>query len=447
MKTLISIILINIFFIISGFSQTIDTAFFPLFQAYPDNPVIKYGDGFVDAAWNDPTVLKENGQYVMYASASAGISVIKVKIYRLISTDGYSWTLSPQTPVVQPDSGTYYGGGTETPSVVFFNGEYHMYMTVYPGPYNAVQDFTIGHAISADGISWLMDTGSVLESTGSPDWMGDIVGEPGAIVYHDSLFLFFTAAGVQNGSSVQSIGLIASSDGTNFGTAIQAVTRPDDVYPASDNWFGLSTPSALAINDSIYLFTDVAKMINGGWTQVALHQFKSYGNLNKWYHSSIPIHTRDDFSWTNGNYLSEIRSITPLMDDNGRLRIWYAGNHIGDISGTDTTYHITADSAGIHVDPEYWGIGTSEYQFSGITSVNDFVRNVETTIVYPSPASEFIIINSSKNGEWTIINSLGQNMYHQVISNNKIDVSSFPDGIYFLISNGTVSNLRFVIRH
>ena len=447
MKTLIGIVLINFLIIVSGFSQSIDTAFFPQFQAYPGNPVIKFGDGFADAAWNDPTVMKENGQYVMYASASTGISVIKVKIYRMISPDGYSWTLSPQTPVVQPDSGTYYGGGTETPSVVFFNGEYHMYLTVYPGPYNAVQDFTIGHAISPDGISWLMDTSAVLESSGSPGWMADVVGEPGAIVYHDSLYLFYTAGGVQNGSSVQSIGLIASSDGTNFGTAMQVVTRPDDVYPASDNWYGLSTPSALVINDSIYLFTDVAQIINGGWTQVALHQFKSYGNLNKWYHSSIPVHTKDDFSWTNGNYLSEIRSITPLMDDNGRLRIWYAGNHLADISGTDTTYHILVDSTGLHVDPDFWGIGTSEYQFPGITSISENSRNDGTIIVCPNPASEYINIKNSEIEKWTIINSLGEIMCHQLISNKKVDVSSFPDGIYFLISNASVSNQRFVILH
>lgn len=443
MKILVRITLIYNLLCSTVFSQTADTAFFPDFQAYSDNPIIKYGDGFADATWNDPTILKENGQYIMYASASVGISVIKVKIYRMISQDGYSWTLSPETPVIQPVLGTYYGGGTETPSVVFFNGQYHMYLTVYAGA-NIAQDFTIAHAVSSDGLSWQMDTNFILESDGTADWKGIIVGEPGALVYHDSLYLFFTAAGIQNGNSVQSVGLIRSNDGTNFGQAKQVVSLPEDVYPGIDNWYGLSTPSALAINDSIYLFTDVAKIKNGTWTQVALHQFKTFGNLSIWYHSVNPIHSMEDFNWTNGDYLSEIRSITPLMDDNGRLRIWYAGNRIADISGTDTTYHATIDSTGLHIDPDFWGIGTSEYQFTNSTAIHTPQINTMPRLIYPNPAADYIYTVGS-NGSSTIINTFGQIIAIQSGPDNRINVSQIPNGIYYLISGEGGAKQRFVI--
>ncbi len=442
-------ILLTILFLsqLIGFkAQTADSSFFPAFQTYSPNPIIKYGEGFADAAWNDPTVLKVNGQYMMYISAAGGITGgDKVKIYRMLSTDGYSWNLSPTTPVLEPVNGTYYAGGTETPSVVYFNGQYHMYIIAYPVTAQDALSFTIAHAVSTDGIAWQLDANPILESDDSPTWMGSVVGEPGAVVYHDGIYVFFSGGGIENGTAVQSIGLIRSANGTNFGSAIEAVKLPQDVYPTSDGWYGLSTPSAIAIHDSIYLFTDVAKVINGNWTQVALHQFKTYGDLSKWYHQSASIYTRADFTWTNGNYLSEIRSITPLMDDNNRLRIWYAGNHVGDISGSDTTYHVTVDSLGLHVDPAYWGIGTSDYQFTNVPQGIESWSSSELPFVYPNPANDFIMISNSKNEDWTIINSLGQLILDKPKSNNKINIANLPNGLYYLVSKDNTYHQRFLI--
>lgn len=361
--------------------------FFPNFQAYAGNPIIHYGDGFADASWNDPCVLKQGNQYIMYITAAEGIILSDtntVKVYRKISSDGYNWTLSPTTPVLEPIAGTFYEGGTETPSVVYRNGIYHMYLTAYP-PGNVATDFVLSHATSTDGISFTMDANPILTSDGSSSFYGDIIGEPGAIIYHDSIYVFFTASGTIASTPSQSIGLIKSPDGSSFSTPESVVSIPNDVYPVINGYWGLSTPSALAINDSIYLFTDVAQTINGNWTQVALHQFKTDGQSGIWHHDLQPIHTKEDFSWTDGDYLSEIRSITPLLEENGLLRIWYAGNRIADFTGTDTLYHVTIDGTGfLHVDPAYWGIGTSEFQFdlAGITDQeHSFFQ------LYPNPSS------------------------------------------------------------
>ncbi|MBN8697940.1 MAG: hypothetical protein J0L87_15525, partial [Bacteroidetes bacterium] len=385
----------------------IDTNFFPQFSPQGTLPIIKYGDGFADAAWNDPCLLKENGQYIMYISAAVGITgVNKVKIYRQVSTDGINWSLSPTTPVLEPLTGSYYEGGVETPSVVVKDNVYHMYTTCYPA--NVAEDFLIAHATSNDGITWTMDANPVLESPGTATWYGSIVGEPGVMLYNDSIRLFFTAGGILNTSPIQCIGMMSSADGTNFNTPQIAVTLPTDVYPAASGYWGLSTPSPLAINDSIYLFTDVAQVINGAWTQVALHQFKCEALNGNWYHDDVPIHTRVDFSWTNGNYLSEIRSITPLMDDNGLLRIYYAGNHIADISGTDTTYNVTVDGNGIHVMPDYWGIGLSTYQYPVATSIDELSNELS---VYPNPTMNLLQIrinNQMNTSNYTIHNIIGQ---------------------------------------
>ena len=135
-----------------------DPDFFPNFTPYSPDPVIHYGDGFFGAAWNDPCVLKEGDEYIMYASAVAGgitLEFDSVAIYRMTSPDGYDWTLSSEEPVLDVVPGTYYEGGVETASVVYYNDEYHMYNTVYSE--NTPFDFKISHATSSDGLSWEMD--------------------------------------------------------------------------------------------------------------------------------------------------------------------------------------------------------------------------------------------------------------------------------------------------
>lgn len=424
-----------IWFLINQLSAQINPDFFPKFEAYAQNPIIKYGDGFTGAAWNDPTVLKIGNQYIMYASASIGISgTEKVKIYRQISDDGYHWTLSPEIPVLEPKQGSYYAGGTETPSVIYKNGTFHMYLTTYAQD-NIAQDFTIAHATSPDGLLWTMDANPILESDGSATWHGSIVGEPGALVYHDSIYVYFSGAGIDHSVGIQCIGLMKSADGAHFGTAQKAVELPRTVYPASEQYVGLSTPSALAINDTIYLFTDVAQTINGTWTQVALHQFKTWSTSGIWYHDQQPIHTKEDFSWTDGDLYSELRSITPLLDTDNTLRIWYAGNHLADIAHGDTTYHLTFDNQGrMHADPNFWGIGTSKYQFSAVTAVNDAEAITSYVWVYPNPCKSMLSISSAMlSFEYYLYNSQGQEVMHGTThqdNNLNINTSHLPEGIY-----------------
>lgn len=429
MRLYLHVTLLCCFLFVTLIKAQTSSAFFPSYQPYAANPIIKYGDGFADAAWNDPCVLKQNGQYVMYITAAIGLSGnTPVKVYRQVSSDGYNWNLSPTTPVLEPLASTYYAGGAETPSVIYKDSTYHMYLTCYP-PGNIASDFVLAHATSTNGINWTMDSAPILESDGSNTIYGSLVGEPGAVVYHDSIYVFFTASGVLSSTPINCIGLMKSSDGTNFTTPQVAVQMPQSVYPTSSNYWGLSTPSALAINDTLYLFTDVAQTINNVWTQVALHQFKTDGSSGVWDFDDAPIHTIQDFSWTNGTFYSEIRSITPLMDDNGKLRIWYAGNRLADVSlAGDTTYHITVDGLGnLHVDPNYWGIGTSEYQYSVTTKLTETTSNQFS--IYPNPTSGIIHLNKKIFIE--VYDVLGNQVISKRLSDT-INLSTFFEGIYFI---------------
>ena len=163
-------------------SQSLDTNFFPNFTPYTQNPVINYGDDLIGSPWNDPTVLKENGQYIMYTSGVQGglnHPTDTISIYRWLSSDGYSWSLNPTLPVLEPVAGTYYEGGVETPSVVFYKGEYHMYNTIYVQ--NNAYDFKISHATSLNGITWQIDSSFILEPASNLTWMDTIVAEPGVL--------------------------------------------------------------------------------------------------------------------------------------------------------------------------------------------------------------------------------------------------------------------------
>jgi hypothetical protein len=395
------------------FSQSLDTSFFPQFIPYAQNPIIDYGDEIAGTPWNDPCVLKENGQYIMYTSGvQGGLNHPNdtLGIYRWISNDGYDWTLNPTTPVLDHLDGTYYKGGVETPSVVFYKGEYHMYNTVYTE--NNAYLFKISHATSPDGITWQIDNSVVLEPSPNYTWMDTILAEPGVMVKDDTLYLFFAAGSTLGGFS---IGLVRSIDGVNFIDTTQTAKLPTDVYQNGNNYTGLSTPSPVLIGDTIYLFTDVAQNVFiDNWKQVALHQFKSYGDINKWYHDTLPIHVRSDFAWTDGNFGAEIFAINPLLDGS-RLRIWYSGHNISSIDTTgglnDTTYNAHFIGNEIHVNSGFWGIGTSEYLFPSLTSLNE-TENVNKNISIQYYQNKGVIkINNSLQSLINVYSISGQLLY------------------------------------
>ncbi|MFK8037306.1 MAG: hypothetical protein AB8B74_03365 [Crocinitomicaceae bacterium] len=388
-------------------AQAPDTSFFPSFTAYSADPIIDWND-FIVGSWADPTVLKVNNEYVMYASAMhGGISTPQpISIYRFTSTDGYSWAMNPSTPVFEPVPGTYYEGGLETPNVVFFNGEYHMYNSVYLQ--NIPSLFKISHATSPDGISWTIDNAPTLFPDPSTSWMSEIVAEPGALVKDDTLYLFYT--GISNSGAV-SIGLVRSLNGSTFIDTTQVVTIPTNIYPANEGYIGLSTPDATLVGDTIYLFTDLVRIdTHTPWNQVGLHQFKSFGDINTWYHDTAAIHMSDDFTWTDGNYLSQLLGATPVMDGN-RLRIWYWGYDLAEIGPTDTTYHVNLVGTDLHPNVGQWGIGTSEYLFTNTTNAIEETKIVPNISINYFQNKGSVKINSNSPSIINIYAVTGQLLY------------------------------------
>lgn len=294
-------------------------------------PELQVGSGFVGSDWNDPHVLKVDETYWMYASSNLGLPPADpspVQIYRQVSQDGTNWTLDPSTPVLTVAPGEWDEGGNETPSVVWYADQYHLFWTGYPDPWPILNpfNFRIGHATSPDGISWTKDRSFVLGPSGEADRFDQfLVAEPAPVVVGDRLHLYFTAVGVDDdlATSLQVIGLITSDDGTSW-TEPVLVLKPDQtVYPRSDNWMGYSTPNAVVIGDQVHLFFDVANDHGDDtWTQEALHHAYSEDGVSGWVQDTEPIRILTDFSWTQ----REIRSPSALVEGT-TLRLYFAGDN------------------------------------------------------------------------------------------------------------------------
>ena len=297
-------------------------------------PELQIGSGFSGADWNDPHVLKVGAQYWMYASSNLGLTPSMpspVQIYRFTSSDASNWTLDPATPVLTVSSGQWDKGGNETPAVVFFGGVYHMFWTGYPDPWppssGTAFDFRIGHAVSSDGIAWTKDASFLLGPSGDAgDFNQYIVAEPGPVVFNNTLYLYFTAVGadVALSNSLQTIGVITSSDGVVWTPPALAFKPDQTVYPRGSNWVGYSTPNAVVIGGMMHVFVDVANDHgNNTWTQEALHHAYSADGLSVWVQDGAPLRGLTDFAWTK----REIRSPAAFLDGT-TLRLYFAGDDL-----------------------------------------------------------------------------------------------------------------------
>ena len=275
----------------------------------------------------------------MYASAT-NLFDFPVRLYRLVSADGASWTLDPTDPVLADSApGSWDAGGLETPAVVFFNGQYHLFYTAYQYEVgtqgykdNSPFDFRIGHAVSNDGITFTRTASNpIVAPSGTDvdpgnDWYAFIVGEPGPVIFNGELYLYFTAVGADAklGTSLQSIGLVKTSDGTSWSQPELALRPDQTIYPRNDDWVGYSTPNAIALDDGIHLFFDVAHQPKDGkWLQLRLHHARSPDGKTGWVHDTEAIRAAGDFNWA----VDEIRSPHALLDGD-ILRLYFAGHEL-----------------------------------------------------------------------------------------------------------------------
>ncbi len=325
------------------------------FAPYATTPLIGPGNEFftVDngnnkrsSTWGDPHVLKVGSQFIMYASSlpndRTDDTVEHIAVYRLTSSNGINWTLNPTTPVFdRSGSAAWDADGTETPSVVYYKNEYHMFYTSYPSDYSASTTYRIGHAKSADGITWTRVTaGAPLVAPTDPNnttpqftfnqW---VTAEPGAVVFNDKIYLYFAATGsnFEAGSTAEVIGLV-TYDGTTWSPQ-QEVMRPvQTVYPrlTIPYYKGFSTPAATVINNQVHLFTTavIQKDDQGvAYKHTKVHHAYSVNGEDNWVQDTSAITDYLDLSWHNYDIISP----TALLDGK-TVYLWHGGNN-GSLTG------------------------------------------------------------------------------------------------------------------
>ncbi|MEZ4366666.1 MAG: hypothetical protein R2939_10320 [Kofleriaceae bacterium] len=286
--------------------------------------------------WNDPHVVASPDGYWMYASATDAF-VFPVRLYRLTSPDGATWSAASVTLVLDvADAGAWDAGGVETPAVVAFAGAYHLFYTGYQtlptDPAHTALEFRVGHAVATDGETFARVGPPVIAPSGDDadptnDWYQFIVGEPAPVVRDGRLDLYFTAVGIDAGlaSTLQVIGVVSTTDGVTW-TAPQRVLAPDQaIYPRGEGWIGYSTPNAAVIGDDVHLFFDVAYQPTGDapYQQLRVHHARSADGATGWIHDSLAIRAAGDHAWAT----EEARSPHALLDGTS-LRLYFAGHEL-----------------------------------------------------------------------------------------------------------------------
>ncbi len=314
------------------------------------NPIISVAaDGHL---WNDPTVVKSGSTYVMYLTRNAtSPGVGPVLPYRAVSPDGIHWVVGTKPLLPVGAASEFDASGVETPSVVVLNGTYHLYYMGYnQATGGAGGPVHVGHATSADGISWTKDVRPVLSPTARlSDWNGYQVAEPGAVVVNNKIYLYFSAVSVDMSATspiiTRTIGLSVSDDGFSFGEQKQVLTV-GPAYPRSMNYEGYSCLAAAVVQGQVHLFYDVFQYLPGvtpsDRIQVALHHAVSPDGAGSFVEDPAPFLVRGESKWN----AREIRSPF-VMQDGGVLKLWYAGD----------------DLFPDRVSPDFtapWGIGYAE---------------------------------------------------------------------------------------
>lgn len=302
------------------------------FAADSPNPLLNRESGFSGATWNDPDLIKVGDQYFLYASSDSNFNG-DIKIYRWTSTDARNWTLDPTHPVFEASdsAGSFDQLSVETPSVVYFQNRFHLFYTGYN--IRSPLDYKIGHATSEDGVHFERSASPLLVPSGVSDFRQFIVAEPGAIVWKNRMYLYFSAVGIDSvlGLPLQTIGLLETADAINWSEPIQ-VLRPDQtIFPRVDSpqntgWYGLTTPEAIVSSSGIQLFVSATYDSVGdgsGWNMRKIHRAYSADGKSAWGFDLESIYERADFLWTQ----REIRSPALLLEG-GSLRLWFAGDNV-----------------------------------------------------------------------------------------------------------------------
>jgi len=125
---------------------------------YPDNPVVPPG---IYPEWSyiiqNPSVMKDGDTYRMWFSANDLVS--QIRIGYATSADGLTWAVHPR-PVLVGDLGAWDAASVSTPAVIREGAGFTMWYSGHSGDFI----YRMGRAVSLDGIGWAKDSSNPVSS-------------------------------------------------------------------------------------------------------------------------------------------------------------------------------------------------------------------------------------------------------------------------------------------
>lgn len=114
---------------------------------------------------------------------------------------------------------------------------------------------------------------------------------------------------------------------------------------------------------------------------------------------------------------------------------------IMNVVGNSHTWHASATN-------EFWKFIRKYNKCAVTTGISNILNNKELKI-YPNPANTILFIKTEDNSlsQYQIYNSIGQMLKQGKLTENSVDVSGLPKGIYFIqlnFKNGQMFNLKFI---
>jgi predicted GH43/DUF377 family glycosyl hydrolase len=148
------------------------------------------------------------------------------------------WTVTPE-PVVSGEQGSWDAGGVAWPSVVPTDDGYAMYYSTYTSD---PKEKVIARATSSDGLTWIKDANPVLEPTAS--WEGTGLDRPRVVRVDDRYVM------VYSGTDLTDRGVAFSTDGLTWERDGEAPAITMEGFPVD----GRSWDAALIERDGVLTY-------------------------------------------------------------------------------------------------------------------------------------------------------------------------------------------------
>lgn len=367
---------------------------------HPANPVLEPGEeGAWDQVFISPgSILYIDSIYHMWYSG--GIFTGTLRIGHATSEDGIAWSKDQNNPVLDVgsegewDENSIIGG-----YVVIVDTIFHMWYTGHSGS-DFGSNYRIGHATSVDGVTWEKDATNPVLDLG-PDGSWDDVFIAGGHVFHDGTRFHIYYSGFNGGPENVRCGHATSPNGIAW--------TKDDQNPVLSYETGswdyprVDLPSVIFDGKAYHMW------YNGGhhFSDWHIGYAKSLDGSQWTKHSANPVLNGTPDSWDAASV-----GFCSVIDSAGvKYKMWYSGCNSGQ-NGCIGYAEMDASSLGI-----------DDHRHDGIS-------------VYPNPVKEHLILHSDlvDRFHYEITSVNGQKVCNGYVQGNiqRIDLSSIPDGVYFI---------------